>query len=215
MDFAVIFDMDGVLVVNHIAHLKAWVEFCHRKNIPTTEEELLSLFGRTNSGFFQVLYNKPLTNKEITELAYEKEMIYREIYKDDICAPAGLISLLELLKKHGIKIGMGTSAPIENVDFVLEHLQIGKYFDTIVHEGQVSNGKPHPEIYLKAAEMLNVDPATCIVFEDSVMGIQAGISAGMKVVAITSTFGKVKLQEATKIIDTFENIDLNFFESLL
>lgn len=122
--------------------------------------------------------------------------------------PEGLLSFLESLKSNRISIALATSAPRENIDFVFDNLHIGHFFDAVVDESQVSRGKPDPEVYLKAAEALELNPEQCIVVEDSIPGIMAGAAAGMAVVAITTTHGRDEFKHADLVIDTFKELDI-------
>jgi len=107
----------------------------------------------------------------------------------------------------GYKLAIATSGPSGNVDFVLGNTNLHMYFDAVVDSSMIIQGKPDPEIYLKAAQELGVEPEHCLVVEDSVSGIRAGKAAGMIVVAITSTNPKEKLKEADVIIDHFNEFE--------
>ena len=109
---------------------------------------------------------------------------------------------------------MGTSAPKENLDFIMEALDLRKYFDAFLHSADVTNGKPDPEIYLKAADRLNARPDSCVVFEDSVAGVKAGLNAGMKVVAVTTTHSADEFEGADLVIKDFERIDVKHIQRL-
>lgn len=185
---AAIFDMDGVLVNNHNVHLDAWEAYCAKYNLPFNRDTFAQqYFGKTNADILSALLNTTLTPAQIELMGEEKEELYRNLYKNTIEPVAGLVQLLTQLKKHSIKIGVASSAPVSNIDFVLDSLCIRQFFDTLVDGSMVTKGKPHPDIYLKAAHLLNEHPSNCIVFEDSVSGINSGKSAGMKVVALTTT----------------------------
>ena len=205
-DFAVIFDMDGVLVDNNKYHNIAWLEFCKRKNFKISVEDITSRFGNLNDEYFKFLYGKQLPKEESDRLGEEKEAIYREIYANDIQPAEGLIPLLKDLKKQGFRIGVATSANQNNLDFVLDKTQIRAFFDVLVDSSMVSKGKPDPEVFLKAAGLLNIPASRCLVFEDSVHGVDAACNANMKVIALTTTFKADKLKAATRIIKGFPEI---------
>jgi HAD superfamily hydrolase (TIGR01509 family) len=117
-----------------------------------------------------------------------------------------LVELLKELKKNNIPIAVGSSAPVENIDFVLDKLEIRNYFDIVVVAAMVQKAKPAPDIYLKSAELLNTKPENCLVFEDALAGINAALSAGMKVVGVATSLPKEKLTETDKIINNFTEI---------
>lgn len=204
---AAIFDMDGVIVDNHTYHVKSWAEFCRSKNIPFDEDTFRTkYFGKNTRDTFKGLLDYQLTEEEINTLGEEKEKIYREMYKDYITPVNGLIPFLISLKNAGIKTGVATSAPTSNLDFTLDMLGIRHLFDVVVDASGVSKGKPDPEIYLKAAEFLDISPKDCVVFEDSISGIKSGQNAGMRVVALITTHSKDELPYTPLSIHDFTEI---------
>lgn len=205
-NFAVIFDMDGVLVDNNEYHNIAWVEFCKRKNLKISEEEIVKRFGNSNIEYFNFLYDNTLSKEEADRLGEEKEAIYREMYQKDIRPAKGLVELLTSLKEQGFKLAVATSAIPNNLNFVLDKINIRRFFDELADSSMVERGKPAPDVFLKAAEMLNVPAAKCLVFEDSVHGVEAALQAQMKVIAVTSTFRPEQLNLANRIISGFSEI---------
>jgi beta-phosphoglucomutase len=213
--FAALFDMDGVIVDNKEFHVKAWLKFSSRHERAMSEEEVIGNFGRTNSDYLKLIFGSELTESEIAQYEDEKESIYREIYEASIHPTNGLIELLDKLAGDKVAIALGTSAPAKNVEFVLNKTATSKYFQQIVDASNVKHGKPNPEIYLKASEKLQIKPSSCIVFEDSIFGIQAGKRAGMKVVAITTTHQRNELLEADLIVDSFKELDMQILCNLV
>jgi beta-phosphoglucomutase family hydrolase len=204
---AVIFDMDGVLVDNSAFHDLAWKMIFEKYNNKITPEEIKNIFGGTNYLFVTKLLGKTDEN-EIKAIAEEKEALYREIYKEHIQLPEGLLNLLNELKQNNIPMAVATSAPKVNLDFVFDTLNIHKYFDLVIDESFVKHGKPDPEIYRVTAQKLNIVPENCIVFEDSVFGIQSAKANGMKVIGITTTFSEGQINFADLVIKSFKEIDL-------
>jgi len=189
---AVIFDMDGVIIDNNKIHVKAWEIFCKKYSLAKIEN-YNHFFGRSNRDILPEIFNRSMTTTELKTFAAEKEAIYREIYAPKIKPINGLIDLLKLLKDNGVKLAVATSAMRLNLDFVLERLQIKEFFDLTVCEDDVQHAKPDPEIYLLTAKKLNVQPDECLVFEDSISGVNSGINAGMKVIGLTTTHTHVEL----------------------
>lgn len=209
---AAIFDMDGVIVDNHIYHVKAWAVFCQKHSIPFDENSFRAkFFGKNNQDIFSELINRRLSNEQIEMLGEEKELIYRNIYKDFIAPVNGLIPFLENLKAARIKTAIATSAPTSNLDFVLDHLKIRYLFNVIVDASMVTKGKPNPEIYTTAAKMINVDPKDCLVFEDSISGIQSAHNAGMQVIALVTTHKPEELPETYLQVNDFTELSENLF----
>ncbi|WP_234567854.1 HAD family hydrolase [Rhodohalobacter sp. 614A] len=206
---AVLFDMDGVIVHTNPYHKKAFKIFLEKHNVSLSDEELKEhVYGRTNAEIFPYIFKDEYTEEKGEEWANEKESLFRELYKDDAKPVPGLIDFLEELKKAEIKSAVGTSAPVENLDFVMEALDLRKYFDAFLHSADVSEGKPNPEIYLKAADRLGIEPKSCVVFEDSIAGVKAGLNAGMKVVAVATTHSPEEFDGADMVIKDFEDMSV-------
>lgn len=204
----VIFDMDGVLVDNSAAHVKAFEIFCQRYGVEDWQTKLHASFGMGNDDIMRlILPEEFIREKGLQELGAEKERIYREIYAPEIRPVAGLVPLLEELHRRHIPCAVGSSGGRENVDFVLERCHIAPYFDCIISGDRVSHCKPDPEIYLLSAEGLNLPPQECLVFEDSKAGITAARRAGIgRIVALVTTLTRSVLAsetEADLIIDDF------------
>jgi beta-phosphoglucomutase family hydrolase len=185
---AVLFDMDGVVVDNLPYHVDAWLLFCERKGIPLTREIFYrELNGMNSKDTFEWFYKREMTRAEVEVLEEEKELIYRDFYREHIKPANGLLVFLEKLRAHDIKTALATSAGPGNIDFIVDGLGIRDQFDAIIGGAEVQKGKPDPEIYRKAASLVGVEPAACWVIEDSLQGIAAGQAAGMRVVGISTS----------------------------
>lgn len=206
MEYAFIFDMDGVIVDSNPTHKIALKQFCQKHGYNLTETDLREkIYGRTNRDWLLNLFGK-LDEQTIRQYADEKEALFRSLYHD-IKPVNGLISFLDALEELQIQRAIATSAPRANVDFTLEKTNTEKYFKTILDDSFVTEGKPHPQIYLKSAQALGFDPAKCIVFEDSLSGVKAGKRAGCKVVGVTTTHTAEELSETDFIIADFQELD--------
>ena len=191
---AVLFDMDGVVVDNLPYHVDAWLLFCERHGIPLTREIFYSVLNGMNSkDTFEWFYKREMSGDEIRVLEEEKELIYREFYGPHRKAAPGLEGFLKEIRAQGIKTALATSAGQGNIDFTLDGIGLRDQFDAIIGGGEVSKGKPDPEIYLRAAGLVGVEPKDCWVIEDSLQGIAAGLSAGMRVVGITTSHSSAEL----------------------
>ena len=206
-DFAVIFDMDGVIVDSNPHHKIALEKFCRQHGHELTEQQLREkIYGRTNKDWLTNLFGK-LEEKQLRAYAEEKEAIFRALYEDDIVPLKGLRGFLDLLDHHQIPRAIATSAPRANVDFTLSKTRLGKYFPIILDDSFVSRGKPDPEIYMKAAAALGLPNQNCLVFEDSLSGVLAGKRAGSKVVGVSTTHTAEELSDTDLVIDDFEGLD--------
>ena len=214
-DFSVVLDMDGVIVDNDVYHKRAWKIFARNHNKILKADDFYRHFGGTNKEILNDLFGPGLSNNKIKSLAREKEEIYRRIYRTDIKAVSGLERLLISLKNNNITTAIATSAPLLNVEYVLRETSLSAYFVAVVHDSMISHSKPHPEIYLKTAQVLNRDPEKCIAIEDTIKGIESARSAGMKVIGIATTYTVYKLKMADMCIKTFNELDPDKLNSII
>ena len=208
---AVLFDMDGVVIDNLPYHVDAWLLYCERHGIHLTREIFYKdLNGLNSKDTFEWLLKREINREEIIEMEEEKEEIYRGFYKPFLSPAPGLMDFLALLKANGIKTALGTSAGPGNIDFILDGLGIRAEFDAVIGGAEVTKGKPDPEIYIRAAGLVHVSPEDCWVIEDSLQGIEAGLSAGMKVVGMTTSHSSQELSHthitSPDFIDLFQKM---------
>lgn len=207
-EIAFIFDMDGVIINSNPFHKIALHQFCEKYGYHLTEEQLRNrIYGRTNKQWITNLFERELGKEELEHFAEEKEGLFRDLYENDIVALAGLEDFLKKMDIQKIAKAIGTSAPRSNVNFVMAKTQLEKYFATILDDSFVENGKPNPEIYIKCAAALGFDPKNCVVFEDSISGVQAGKAAGAKVVGVATTHTHEELASTDFIIDDFTDLE--------
>lgn len=181
--------MDGVIADTNPHHHIAWRKYYERYGKTLSDQEFVEhISGKHNNHILAHLFaGQELSKAEAARLAYEKEALFREIYQGSTQPVNGLVNFLEQLKKAGIKTAVATSAPVENLDFVIDALALRPYFDALLNESMVSRPKPDPEIYQKAMLILGVTPSESVVFEDSITGIRAGKAAGARVVGVATT----------------------------
>ncbi len=206
---AALFDMDGVLVDNHQYHTKSWQQFSERYGRSITSDQYAQFInGRIAADSMPYVMQRPLLADEVVSLTEEKEAIYRELYASAMTPTPGLIPFLTSLQHHKVPMAVGTSAPVSNIGFTLDGIAIRSYFSAIVDASMIHRGKPDPEIYLAAAHRLGVSPERCVVFEDAFSGIEAGLRAGMAVVALATTHSRDELTDtkAQLIIDDFTQL---------
>ncbi len=201
----VIFDMDGVVVDNHAFHFDAWMEFSRRHHFKLDAQIYRDHFnGKTNADLFRMLFGD-LSSAEMRELAAEKEALYRARYREHMRPHAGLPAFLRSLAARGIKTALGTSAPPENVAFVLDGLGLRGEFPVVVDGTMVERGKPDPQVYLLCSSRLGLAPESCVVFEDALAGLEAGKRAGCQVVGVATSHSEAELlPHAPFVIRDFE-----------
>ena len=207
--------MDGVIVDSNPYHKVALKQFCKKYGFELTNEQLLlKIYGRTNREWITNLMGI-LPEETILAYAEEKEGLYRQIFANDIKPVKGLIEFLNRLDQHHIPRAIGTSAPQSNVEFTLSKTKTSSYFNIILNDTSITYSKPHPEIYLKAAQALGIPNSLCIVIEDSLSGVEAGKSAGSKVIGITTTHSRKELAHTDFVIDNFEELSIGMLEDLI
>lgn len=205
---AILWDMDGVIVDSSAFHFAAWQETLAEKGIEFSREDFAKLFGTRNDFIIRTMMGTGVNREQIEVLVNEKEQRFREKARGKLKPFPGVLKLLGNLKKGNFKLGLVSSAPRENIDFVLNELKLEGLFDAIVFGQEVAESKPSPQIYQLAAEKLQVSPKDCIAIEDSPSGVKAAKAAGMRCLAVTNTHPPEELGEADKIIDSLENVDL-------
>ena len=203
---AFLFDMDGVIADSNPYHRRAWEAFNRRYGLETTESMQQSMYGRRNDQIVRDFFGAGLADEEVTARGAAKEAIFREMIADQMesMLVPGLREFLE--RYRDTPKAVASNAEPANVDLLLQQTGLRPYFRVVLNGHQVSHPKPDPEIYLRAAELLQTEPAACIVFEDSHSGVAAGRAAGMRVIALSTTFGH--LPGTVLTIDNFRSREL-------
>ena len=201
-----IFDMDGVIVHNDFYHCESWKQFAGSHGFEVSHQEVKSWFGNTNPMILKNLFGENLDKESIKRMSDEKEKLYREIYTGKVEPLIGLAEFLKSAIDHGWTLAIATSAPPENVKFILNETGLGSFFHETTDASEIRKGKPDPEIFLLTAAKIGIDPGNCIVFEDSFYGIEAGKRAGMNVVAVATTHEAVAFTSMEYVIRDFSEI---------
>ncbi len=183
MGYGIVFDMDGVIVDNGEFHRMAWERFSRKYGVEDRLDHA-ALFGRSNDAYLAALFGEGLSLETLASYAEEKEQIYRHLYRGNVKPMPGLLAFLDQAMASGAIFALATSAPRLNADFVLGELGIKDLFRVIVDAGMITHGKPEPEIFLKAAALLETKTARCVVIEDSVHGLEAARRAGMAAICL-------------------------------
>ena len=212
----VIFDMDGVICHTNPDHAKAFGAFFDKYQIPHSEKEFEDhMYGKHNGYIMSHFFNRPIIGEELKKLEDEKELMFREIYKDKVETIPHYLEFLAALKAHAFKTAVATSAPRANLDLIISALNIADKMDSMMSSEDVTAHKPNPEVYLKSAERVGVTPADCVVFEDSFSGVTAAINAGMKVVGVLSSHTKEELPPCNFYINDYSEVNVNKILDLL
>ena len=212
----VIFDFNGTMVFDEKFHSFAWKKFIEEKaGVKISDEELQKYCQGVNANvIIEKFLQKKFDADELAELVEEKEKFYRQIAVDsgEFKFVDGLEKFLDELKKNNVPMTIATAAGLNNVKFFFEHFKLANWFDReyIVYDDGTLPGKPEPDMYLKAAEVIGMEISDCIIFEDSRSGIKAAKNSGAyKVVGITSTFDEKTLLERGVAKAISDYTDLN------
>lgn len=212
---ACIFDLDGVLCDTSHFHFVAWAETAKKLGVEFTEQDNHQLKGVSRVGSLQYILDKKRIELSQEEFAHQLRSkndhylhLIRGINPDDVFN--GVLDLLKELRSAGLGIGLGSSS--KNAKMVIQRLGIDHFFDVVVDGNDVVNTKPDPEVFLKGADDMGIDPKNIVVFEDAPKGAQAGKTGGFKVVGI----GGEELQEhADVILPNMEGLNISKLERLL
>ena len=184
---AFIFDMDGVIINSNPVHREAWERYNRTLGIETTEEMHQRMYGKRNDQIVRDYMGAELSDDEVFAHGAAKERLYRELIGSNVHSFL-VPGVREFLERHrGLPMAVASNAEPLNVTFVLQSAGMLPFFRVVVDGHQVSNPKPAPDVYLKAAELLHVAPRECVVFEDSYSGVEAARAAGMQVVGLQTT----------------------------
>ena len=215
---ALVFDMDGVLVDSNPYHILNWMAFLDARGIAYDPAALpKQILGQRNDKLFATFLGPEKAENEFDRLSDELEIGFRRAFLPNAKPLPGLARLIEECHGAGIPMAVASSAATENVHFIVDALKFRPYFRSLLSGAEVTHPKPHPEIYLKSAEKLGIEPARCVAFEDSFVGLESASRAGMKVVAIASTFPWNELERhghADLIVGSFEELRLESLRKL-
>ncbi len=202
---AFIFDMDGTLVDNMRFHGAAWQTLLLENDIETDAKDfLIKTAGKTNREIIPHFF-KNATEEKILKLELRKETLYRELFLPERQAITGVIDFLKAAKMLGVKMAIATSAPVENVEFILDGLDLRRFFNAITTAAGIDYGKPNPEIFLKSAEKLGVNSRNCLVFEDALNGFEAAHRARMKSVGIATVHPIADILKLALVVEAHNN----------
>jgi len=202
---AFIFDMDGTLVDNMRFHTEAWGKLLGENGIEMNAHDfLVKTAGKTNREILPTVFGA-ISDERIAELGHRKESLYQELFLPERRAVDGAIEFLEEAKKLGVKMAVATAAPEMNVEFILDGLNLRRFFGAIVTAADVKEGKPNPEIFLKSAEKLGVAPQNCIVFEDAIGGFEAAHRARMISIGITTVNSAEDILKCASVVEAHKD----------
>ena len=206
----VIFDWDGVIIDSSRHHEQSWERLAREIGKSLPAGHFLRGFGKKNEWIIPNLLGWSSEPEDIRRLSLRKEALYREIVVEiGIEALPGVREFLRRLQDGGVGTCIGSSSHRLNIVTVLATLDLESAFGGIVSSEDVVEGKPHPEVFLKAARVIGLPPARCVVFEDAFVGLEAARSGGMKAVAVATTHPSSDLVgRADRIVDRLDRLDV-------
>lgn len=202
MKRAFIFDMNGTMIDDMEYHVHGWFNILNDDLGANLSREAVKkeMYGKNQEVLIRIFGKGKFTDAQMDQLALEKERRYQDAYRPHLSLIPGLQQFLDQSRALGIPMGIGTAAIPFNVDWTLDNLHIREYFKSIITANDVTDSKPHPETFLKAAAEMGISPEDCIVFEDAPKGVEAAQNAGMKSVVITTMHTKEEFSAYHNII---------------
>ncbi len=204
---AFIFDLNGTMIDDMQYHAEAWYDILNDdlKAGLSWDEVKTEMYGKNDELLKRVFGNDRFSQEKLNELSIEKEKRYQKAYLPKLQLIKGLQQFLEKARELQIPMAVGTAAIPFNVNFVLDGLSIRPFFKAIVSADDVATSKPDPETFIKCAQLLDVAPRDCIVFEDAPKGVEAAQNAGMKSVVLTTMHDKNEFKSYKNILMFIEN----------
>lgn len=214
---AFLFDLNGTMIDDMDFHTDTWHEIITNDLGGTLSRDAvkMNMYGKNQEVLGRIFGENRFTEEEKNKISFEKEKRYQERFKPHLKLIAGLDSLLEKADEKGVKMAIGSAAITFNVDFVLDGLNIRKYFPVVVSADHVDFSKPDPETFLKGAKGLGVKPEDCIVFEDNPKGVESARRAGMKCIVITTMHEEFEFDGLDNILVFVKDYTDPFFEQFL
>jgi beta-phosphoglucomutase len=212
---AFLFDLNGTMINDMPYHIKAWHRILTNIGANISLERMKQECYGKNEELIERILPERFSETEKTAMGLAKEKTYQEVFKKELRLLNGLHDLLSNSHKAGIRIAIGTAAVMGNVDFVLDGVHIRHYIDAIVSADNVHESKPHPETFLKCAELLGVSPQDCLVFEDAPKGVECALNAGMDCIVVTTLHQPEEFSTNKNVIGFISNFDDPVIKNLI
>ena len=200
--------MDGVLIDSGAHHREAWRAMLADVGVTPPPDLWRLTIGRPSEEAVELLLGRHLPDGEALRLARLKRDHYVRLVRRGLLPIAGVPEFVAALARADVPLAVGTSASRYDTERLLSELGLRRHFEVVVTADDVRRGKPDPEVYLQAAESLAVPPGTCVVFEDSVVGVHAARAAGMRAIGVTTAHSEAELGAAgaERTIADFEGL---------
>lgn len=213
-NWGVLFDWDGVVIDSSAQHERSWELLASERSLSLPEGHFKAGFGKKNEVIIPAL-GWSEDPEIVKKLADRKEEIYRELVAaSGVVILPGARELLSALKAAGIPRAVGSSTPRANLEALFAATALDRFFDAVVCGNDVTHGKPDPEVFLKGAFLLGLDPGRCVVIEDAFAGIEAARRGGMKVIGVATTNPIESLSECDLAVPSLEGVTPVLIEAL-
>lgn len=203
----VIWDMDGVIIDSAELHFKSWKDALEKRGIGMSRAHFDETFGRRNDDIIEHVTGRRPSEVDAATIGGEKEEAYRRMVGGNARFFPGVLELMRSLKEGGFKQAIASSAPAANVALIIEEMKLSPFIETAIDGSQVSRGKPDPEVFIRAAAGLGLEPGACLVIEDAATGVEAARRAGMAVIAVTNTLPAARLAAADLVVGSLEEVE--------
>ena len=212
--YAILWDMDGVLADSTRLHYLSWVNTFEKRGIEISYEMFTRTFGRNNRAVLTDFLGRPPGEEELEEIAEEKEVWFREHIPGNMDLLPGVMDWLQRFQAWNFKQAVASSAPQENIELQVNSLNIRPFFGGLVSAAKLP-GKPDPAVFLEAARRLEIAPADCVVMEDAPAGVRGAKNGGMRCVAVLTTQTASALQGADLIVNRLTDLTQDQVRALL
>ena len=213
-NLGVLWDMDGVLVDTGEFHYRSWEQILAEAGVPFDRGRFQAAFGKNNADTLAAFLGRTPDAELLRTVSERKERLFRQLIHGHAETLPGVRLWLERLHSLGVRQVVASSAPPENIDFLVDELGLRHYFVALL-EGHSLPGKPDPTLFLQAAGILGLLPARCIVIEDSLAGLEAARRAGMKCIAVATTNAAEALAGADLVVERLNQLKIEDFEKLI
>ena len=214
---AFIFDLNGTMIDDMSYHTSAWEDILNNDlggNF-SYEQVKQNMYGKNSEVLVRMFGENHFSDEQMIALSIEKERRYQRAFLPKLQLLPGLSEFLETAYLQKIPMAIASAAMPFNIDFVLDNLDIRKYFSVVVSADDVEISKPHPETFLKAAKLLGVPQAECIVFEDAPKGAEAAANAQMQCVVLTTTHQTEEFSYLPNILNFSSDYTSDYLKNLL
>jgi HAD superfamily hydrolase (TIGR01509 family) len=212
----VIFDMDGVIIDSEPVYFEIDKQMFQELNIAVSFEEHCSYVGTSAQNMWDTIINKHGIPNKREELMIKEYGLYKEYLAnaDDLRAIDGVVELINDLHKNNFKLILASSSRMETIDIILDRFNLADLFIGKISGYELAHSKPHPEIFLRAAQLIKSEPKECVVIEDSRNGVTAAKAAGMKCIGfLNPSSGDQNLTDADMVIRSFKEFNADFIKA--